>query len=75
MTIYEARPPWHPDMGADWTRSPVAQLRYTMASQAWTLYWPDRNLRWHTYQHLPPKRPIEELLDEIDRDPTGIFWG
>jgi hypothetical protein len=75
MTIYEARPPWHPDLGQEWTRSPVAQLRYTATSKAWTLYWCDRNLRWREYRDLPARRPIEELLDEVERDPAGIFWG
>jgi hypothetical protein len=75
VTIYEARPPWHSDLGPNWTRSPVAQLRYTAASRAWTLYWPDRNLRWHLYPDLPAKRPVQELLDELEGDPTGIFWG
>ena len=75
VTIYEARPPWQPDLGPEWTRSPVAQLRYTATSRAWTLYWRDRNLRWRQYRDVPAGRPVEELLDEIGRDPTGIFWG
>lgn len=75
VTIYETRPPWGPDMGTAWTRFPVARLRYTRTNQAWTLYWRDRNLRWHTYQDLPTTRHVEELLSEIDRDPAGIFWG
>jgi Protein of unknown function (DUF3024) len=75
VTIYEARPPWQPDLGPEWIRSPVAQLRYTATSRAWTLYWPDRNLRWRQYRDVPAGRPVEELLDEIGRDPTGIFWG
>ena len=75
VTIYEARPPWQPDLGPEWIRSPVAQLRYTATSRAWTLYWRDRNLRWRQYRDVPAGRPVEELLDEIERDPTSIFWG
>jgi hypothetical protein len=75
VTIYEVRPPWRPDLGPDWTRSPVAQLRYTAKSRAWTLYWQDRHLRWREYRELSAGRPIEELLDEVGCDPTGIFWG
>jgi hypothetical protein len=29
VTILECRPPWRPDHGSDWTRQPVARLRYT----------------------------------------------
>jgi len=35
----------------------------------------DRNARWHRYELIEPSHEITTLLDEIDRDPTGIFWG
>ena len=28
LTIVECRPPWRADMGAEWTRFPIARLRY-----------------------------------------------
>ena len=43
--------------------------------KTWSLYWRDRNLRFHTYDRLRPTGNVDQLLDEIDRDPTGIFWG
>lgn len=56
-------------------RSPIARLRYTKSAQSWTLYWRDRNLRFHRYDQLAPAKHVSVLLDEIARDPTGIFWG
>ena len=53
---------------------PVAQLRYTTDNNTWTLYWADRNGRWHRYQETEPGT-VEQLLNEIDQDPTCIFWG
>lgn len=50
-------------------------LRYTTAGKSWTLYWRDRNLRFHSYDLLTPSRRVEDLLTEIDRHPTCIFWG
>ena len=41
----------------------------------WTLYWRDRNLRFHRYDQLEPSPDIGNLLREIDRDPIAIFWG
>lgn len=38
VTIFDCRPPWHPNL-TDWSRVPVAQLRYDPANHAWTLYW------------------------------------
>jgi hypothetical protein len=34
-----------------------------------------RNLRFHEYDLVPPTNRIDDLLAEIDRDPTSIFWG
>jgi hypothetical protein len=34
-------------MGAEWTRFPIARLHYTKAAKRRSLYWRDRNLRFH----------------------------
>lgn len=75
LTIVERRAPWREDLGPEWTNFPVARLRYTAASKSWTLYWRDRNLRFHLYDLLEPSHPVDDLLNEIARDPTCIFWG
>ncbi|HEY3140291.1 MAG TPA: DUF3024 domain-containing protein [Acidimicrobiales bacterium] len=75
ITIYECRPPWRPDLGPEWTRQPVAQLRYDPDDHHWRLYGADRNGRWHRYDMAEPTARLDELLTEIDRDPTGILWG
>jgi Protein of unknown function (DUF3024) len=75
VTIVECRPPWRADFGPEWTRFPIARVRYTKTKRQWSLYWRDRNLRFHPYGLAPPSSNIEELLVEVDRDPTGIFWG
>jgi len=69
LTIVERRAPWREDAGPEWTNFPIARLRYTAADKSWTLYWRDRNLRFHIYDLLAPSRRVEDLLTEIDRDP------
>ena len=32
-------------------------------------------LRFHEYDLVPPTSNVDELLTELDRDPTHIFWG
>lgn len=59
----------------EWTNFPIARLRYTATDKSWTLYWRDRNLRFHIYDLLAPSNRVDDLLTELDRDPTGIFWG
>jgi hypothetical protein len=53
----------------------VAKFRYNARRGSWTLYWSDRNLRWHSYEGLEGRRDFLELLREVEKDPTGIFWG
>jgi hypothetical protein len=66
---------WRPEYGPDRTRFPIARLRYTKSRNRWSLYWRDRNLKFHEYELADPTPDIQDLLDEIDRDPTSIFWG
>jgi hypothetical protein len=54
--------------------SPVAQLRFESDAKLWALYWPDRNERWRRYDGLEPAS-VGRVLEEIDDDPTCIFWG
>ena len=75
ITIVECRPPSHPDMGEEWSRFPIARLRYTKVRDEWSLYWRDRNLKFHEYDLAEPSADLQDLLDEIDSDPTAIFWG
>jgi hypothetical protein len=71
----ECRLPWRDGLGPEWTRLPVARLRYTRADRSWTLYWRDRHGRFHLYVRLAPSPRVQDLLAEIERDPTAIFRG
>lgn len=75
VTVVECRAPWREDYGPEWTRRGIARLRYTAKQKTWTLYWSDRNQHWHKYDLIAPSADVLALLDELDRDPTGIFWG
>ena len=75
ITIVECRPPWREDYGPEWTRSPIARLRYVRSRGLWTLYYRRHAGRWERYPLLSSTPRIDELLGEIDRDPICIFWG
>ena len=60
------------DLGPEWTRFPIARLRYTSTTRRWALYRRDRNLRFHRYDRLPASPHADDLLQEIDRDPVAI---
>ena len=76
LTIVECRPPWRNDMGTEWTRFPIARLCYTKAAKRWSLYWRDRNLRFHRadndrvifYSKLTDDR-TSQILVAVNLDP------
>jgi hypothetical protein len=74
LTIVERRAPWS-DASREWTSSPVARLRYTRTKKLWTLDCMRASERWQRYDLIGSTRSVEPLLDAIDRDPVGIFWG
>lgn len=75
VTIVESHAPSQLGAEEEWMRSPVARLRYMKSRRIWRLYWVDSNDRWHQYPELPWAPDVGELLAEIDRDPTALFWG
>jgi Protein of unknown function (DUF3024) len=75
VTLVGRRAPWRREFGREWTSRPVARLRWTASRGEWSLFWRDRVHRWHRYPYAEPTSEIAKLLDEIDCDPTGTFWG
>ena len=73
VTLLEGRPAIMDS--AKWVDIVVAQFRFRPKDSMWRLYWADRNSRWHEYVEAGPTYDLEELLREVDEDPTGIFWG
>jgi hypothetical protein len=75
ITLVERRAPWHPDYGTEWSSLKIAQLRYDAKARAWSLYCRDRNERWFPYTEAHAHGDVAPLLEAVDTDPTGIFWG
>jgi hypothetical protein len=74
VTLVERRPPWRPEFGPEWSRQPIAQLRFDAARSTWALFWLRANGRWQRYE-FSPTPAIDRLLAELDADPNAVFWG
>lgn len=73
VTLFEHRPVWR--MPDQWTDGKTAQFRYDPTSDRWTLYWSDRHGRWLRYEGKGAAADIAALIQEVDDDPVGAFWG
>ena len=73
VVLFEERPDFHDPL--EWREMVAAKLKYVRTQGQWRLYCQHRDLRWHEYEALPASRSFDRLLDEVDADPTGIFWG
>jgi hypothetical protein len=57
------------------TETPVAKATYIKSKKIWKLYWKRSDLRWHSYRQFPESKSLEEIIEVIDRDSDGCFWG
>ena len=73
VELFEVRPRY--DRPSEWMEHAVAKFRYVATRQIWELYCQFRDLKWHHYEPRREAGSFETLLVEVDRDPTGIFWG
>lgn len=73
VTLYEERPFFRDPR--TWTKSHVAQFRYDANKGKWTLYYRTGQNKWHRYSYTSPVKNIRRLVEEVEEDPTGIFWG
>jgi Protein of unknown function (DUF3024) len=73
IEIHEARPVL---LGAPagWTTMPVARFAYE-PDGTYTLYSGNSDGTWDYYLDLEHNQILEVLLDEVDYDPTSVFWG
>ena len=58
-----------------WSENPVAQFRFDDKTNKWDLYCLYRNSKWYLYRATASSANFDDLLKEVDTDPTGLFWG
>ena len=73
IEIFEIRPVWQGN--GETHEIPVAKATFVRTRGAWRLYWQRSDLKWHRYEPLPEATAIETVVEEVDADPFGCFWG
>lgn len=54
---------------------PVAKATWVRTQKVWKIFWMRADLRWHSYEPLPKARTLDKVLEGVDADPYGCFWG
>jgi len=73
VTLFEQYP--HYKTKTKWVRIGIARFRFNKTQGLWTLYYRDRNHKWHIFPPVMPSKKLQVLLAAVEKDPTGIFWG
>jgi hypothetical protein len=73
IEIHEAKPILL-SAPAGWTTMPLARFAYE-SDGTYTLYSGNRDGEWDYYLDLERNQILEVLIDEVDQDPTSVFWG
>lgn len=55
--------------------SPVAKATFIDSKNEWKLFWMRADLKWHHYKEEGNPKTIEEVIEIIDTDRFGCFWG
>lgn len=54
---------------------PVAKATWVRTKKVWKIFWMRADLRWHSYEPLAKVRTLDKVLEGVDADPYGCFWG
>jgi len=73
VVVFEERPDWWD--AAQRMRNPLAKFRYVRTSGSWNLYWHRADLKWHRYQPAAPTSDLAALVEIVERDECGAFFG
>ena len=71
--LFEVRPRWYnPD---EWHAMDIAKLRYIRRRNIWRLYWMRASGKWELYEPKGESKNLKTLIDAINQDHFGCFFG
>ena len=73
VLIQELRPDWNDP--PEWIGLDIAKLRYVRAADEWRLYWKRASGKWWLYEPYSSSKTLSSMVNEIDIDSDGCFFG
>src|SRR5665811_135914 len=71
--LYEIRPFWNNPKEIQ--NIEFAKIRFYKSRQVWNLYWVRASLKWELYEPFPESSRLEKIIEIIDEDKYGCFYG
>ncbi|MET4084088.1 hypothetical protein ABIB40_004062 [Pedobacter sp. UYP30] len=53
----------------------IAKIRFYKSKEEWNLYWMRASGKWELYEPFPKSKNLEKLIEIIDKDNHGCFFG
>ena len=73
VVVFEKRPGYGKHVGG--METDAAKIKYVRTKSEWRLYWMRQDLKWHGYEMLSSSKKLEDLVEEIEKDPFCCFFG
>ncbi len=73
VRIWEVRLAWRDPTSI--VRIGVAQFTYTRSRDQWKLYWMRADGKWHAWDPAENTGHLDRLVQVVDQDRRGGFWG
>lgn len=54
---------------------PIAKAKWVETKETWRLFWMRADSKWHAYESVIELKSISDVIDEVDRDAQGCFFG
>jgi hypothetical protein len=73
VILSEVRPRW--DKPEEWSALDFAKIRYVRKTGIWKLYWMRQTGKWELYEPKEEAKQLKTLVDAIEEDRYGCFFG
>ncbi len=73
LEIFEIRPRF--DNEKIYENIPIAKAKFVKSQNCWKIYWMRASGKWDVYKPISNISSISDVLQEIEDDGYGCFWG
>jgi len=73
IELFEIRPMWNNPKEIQ--NIPFAKIRFYKSKQIWNLYWMRASGKWELYEPFPNSTHLAKIIEIIEEDKHGCFYG